>query len=154
MEKIKNIMFICTGNICRSAMAEGLLKKMLKDKGITNVEVCSAGIYAETGSYASDEAIEVMKDYDVDLIPHRATNIRESNIKNMDLILCATMSHKMNIKVAYPELASKIYTIKEYAYGEDTLDKDISDPWGYSEVVYRKCAKEIEDALNKIVEKI
>ena len=66
---MKKVMFICTGNICRSAMAEGMFKKILKDKGIENVEVCSAGIYAETGAYATDEAIEAAKElYDVDIL--------------------------------------------------------------------------------------
>ena len=62
MEQIKNIMFICTGNTCRSAMAEGLMKKMLEDKGITNIKVCSAGLRASTGEYSTDEAIMVMKE--------------------------------------------------------------------------------------------
>ena len=69
MEQIKNIMFICTGNTCRSAMAEGLMKKMLEDKGITNIKVCSAGLRASTGEYSTDEAIMVMKEeYDVNLL--------------------------------------------------------------------------------------
>ena len=62
MEQIKNIMFICTGNTCRSAMAEGLMKKMLADKGITDINVCSAGLRASTGEYSTDEAIMVMKE--------------------------------------------------------------------------------------------
>ena len=115
----KKVMFICTGNTCRSAMAEGLFKKMLQDRNRTDVEVYSAGIQASTGEYSTDEAIIVMKeDYDVNLLQH------------------------------------KIFTIKGYAYGPEIQDEDIQDPWGYPVEVYRKCAKEIYEALEKIIEKI
>lgn len=108
------IMFICTGNICRSAMAEGILKKIAKDKNL-KVEVYSCGIYAQDGDYATYNAIEAAKHYDVDISNHRATNIRNSKIQEMDLILCATNNHKQTVLYMYPELIGKIYTIKEYA---------------------------------------
>ena len=69
-------MFICTGNICRSAMAHWLLKKKLEEKNVKNVEVYSSGIYAVQGDTSTYEAIEVMEEYGVDLKKHRATNIR------------------------------------------------------------------------------
>lgn len=70
------IMFICTGNICRSAMAHWLLKKKLEQNNIQNVEVYSSGIYALDGDSSTDEAIEVMEEYGVDLKKHRAINTR------------------------------------------------------------------------------
>lgn len=153
-EKISKVMFICTGNTCRSAMAEGLFKKLLQDKGINDVEVYSAGIHASTGEYATDEAITVMKeDYDVNILMHQSTNVKNSNIKDMDIILCATHAHLTTLEYMYPELAHKIFTIKEYAYGPEVSDKDIEDPWGYPLEVYKKCAKEIYDALVRIIEK-
>lgn len=69
-------MFICTGNICRSAMAHWLLKKKLEQNNIQNVEVYSSGIYALDGDSSTDEAIEVMEEYGVDLKKHRAINTR------------------------------------------------------------------------------
>lgn len=69
-------MFICTGNICRSAMAHWLLKKKLEQNNIQNVEVYSSGIYALDGDLSTDEAIEVMEEYGVELKKHRATNTR------------------------------------------------------------------------------
>ena len=99
------IMFICTGNICRSAMAEAMMKQMLQERGKTNIEVCSSGIYADTGDIPTENAIEVMQEnYNIDLSRHRATNIKESQIEKMDLILCATLSHKMAVVQFYPEL--------------------------------------------------
>ena len=155
MEKnIKKVMFICTGNTCRSVMAEGLLKKMLQDRGITDVEVYSAGLHASTGEYSTDEAIQVMQEeYDVNILNHQSVNVKNSNIKEMDLILCATHAQLTTLEYMYPEIDHKIFTIKEYAYGPDVKEKDIADPWGYPIEVYRKCAKEIYEALEKIIEK-
>jgi len=148
------IMFVCTGNICRSAMAEAMCKKMLKDK---NVEVYSCGTMAYTGDECTQNAIEVMEEYNIDITKHKATNVKDSKIEEMDLILCATITHKQILIQMCPNLKEKIYTIKEYAQkDEEKKDKNlnISDPWGYSVEVYRNCAKEIEENLKKIIEKI
>ena len=148
------VMFICTGNICRSAMAEGMLKKMAQEEKI-EAEICSCGIYAETGDEATYNAIDAMKDYDVDITSHKATNIRDSKIKEMDIILCATNTHKQNVLYLYPELKGKVYTMKEYAgIDKNGQDLDIKDPWGYDLNVYKHCAKEIQECLEKIVEKL
>ena len=98
-----------------------------------------------------------MKDeYDVDLNNHRATNIRKSNIKKMDLILCATNSHKIAVLDLYPELEGKVYTMKEYVgYNRDYHDKiDIKDPWGYDIETYRSCASEIDECLELLLKKV
>ncbi len=144
------IMFICTGNICRSAMAHKMLEKRAKEEN-KDVEVYSCGIYAQNGDIPTYEALTVMNDYGIDLSNHRATNIRNSNIKDMDVILCATTAHKNNVIAMYPELKDRVYTMKEYA-GFPQNDIDIKDPWGYGIEVYRKCAKELEDCINKILE--
>ena len=146
------IMFICTGNICRSAMAHGMMEKLIKENNI-DATVYSCGIYAETGDFATYNAVEAAKEYGVDISNHKATNIRESKIEEMDLILCATMSHKQSVIYLYPNLKTKVFTMKEYAKLEDNdQNMDIKDPWGYDEFVYRKCAEEINDCLEKTIE--
>lgn len=149
---MKKIMFICTGNICRSAMADGLMKKLVKDSN-KDIEVYSCGIFAEDGDMPTFNAIEAIKEYDVDLKSHRATNIRDSKIEEMDIILCATISHKNNVISMYPNLKDKVFTIKEYA-NFDKSDLDIPDPWGYDIETYRFCASTISNCLYKIIEKI
>lgn len=149
---MKKIMFICTGNICRSAMADGLMKKLIQDNQ-KQVEVYSCGIFAEDGEGPTFNAKEAIKQYDVDINNHKATNIRNSKIKEMDVILCATLAHKNNVISMYPELKDKIFTIKEYA-DYDKNDLDIPDPWGYDIETYRLCAETINKCLKKIIEKI
>lgn len=146
------VMFICTGNICRSAMAHKMMEKKANEQG-KNIEVYSSGVWAQDGDVPTQEGITVMKDYGIDLTTHRATNIRNSNIEDMDVILCATFSHKINVISMYPELKDKVFTMKEYAgcYGDDI---DIRDPYGYGLNVYINCAKEIDECLDKILERM
>lgn len=134
------VMFVCTGNICRSPMAEVIFKDLVGD-----AEVSSAGTFAMDGQNASYHAIDVCKKYGLDLSGHKSTPIDESDIEQMDLVLTATVNHRDELRASYPQL--NIYAIKEYA-GYD--DWDIADPYGYNIHVYENCFLEIKDALEKI----
>ncbi len=104
---------------------------------------------------ATYNACETMEEYEVDLTKHRATNIKKSNIEEMDLILCATTSHKNTILYEYPNLKNKVFTMKEYVKAnEEKEDLDIKDPWGYDIETYRFCASEIDAYLEKLVKLI
>lgn len=146
------IMVMCTGNICRSAMADAFLRK--KTIGM-DIEIYSCGIYAEDGDTVPYYTIEAMKDYDIDMSTHRATNIRNSNIKEMDIILCATTEHKNETIYMYPELKNRVYTMKEYVgVDENGKNPNVKDPWGYDLFTYRKCATELNEITDRILEKI
>ena len=141
------IMFVCTGNTCRSAMAHHMLEKMVEDK--KDIEVYSCGIYADSGEPSTYNAIEIMKEYGIDMKNHRASNIKETNIEQMDLILCSTVSHKQLVLNMYPDLVGKVYTIKEYVgIGKEGRNMDIKDPWGCSTEAYKQCAEEIKQCMS------
>jgi len=147
------ILFVCTGNICRSAMAHHYMQKKVKELNIQEDYIIeSAGTSAYTGDRATDYAIEVMKKYDTDLVNHRSTYIEEADVNQVDLIICMTEVHKRRVLNKYPNLENKVYTLKEYI-GENGYS-DIDDPWGYGIDVYSSCAKEIVNCVDKLIDKL
>ena len=140
------ILFVCTGNTCRSPMAAALMNKISKENDM-DVTSCSAGIFAKAGDKASTHAINTMKEYEIDISNHTATPLTESIINDYDLILTMTDGHKAMISALAPE---KIFTICEYA----GYNGEISDPYGGSLKEYRQTAEDIYDCLTDIAEKI
>lgn len=151
-----NIMFICTGNICRSAMADWMMKDKLKKNNISNVKVYSSGIYAQDGDIPTFEAIETMKEMGIDITKHKATNTMNSNIDEMDLIFGMTQAHKNELIYLYPHLEEKIFTLKEYVNykREGHNSVNIKDPWGFDISTYRACAAEIEECLDLLIKNL
>lgn len=151
---MKKIMFVCTGNVCRSPMAEGYLLKKFRDLNKEDEYlVSSCGIYANKGENATHNAVEVMKKYGVDIEHHKATRIEDSNIEEFDLVITLTEYHKKIILENYPSLNGKIYTLKEFV-DKDLEYIDIDDPWGLDINIYRFCATEIVNYIDKLIEKI
>lgn len=151
---MKKVMFVCTGNICRSAMAHGYMQEKVNrayDKN--NYLISSCGIYAVTGEKSTNNAVLAMKDYNVNLENHRATNINDIDIENYDIILCMTMQHKRNVLELFPKLIGKVFTLKEYVNSNEVY-KDIDDPWGLNLQVYKDCAKVIVENVDKLILKL
>lgn len=148
------IMFVCTGNICRSPMAHHYMQKRVKDLNIQDdFLISSCGVYACTGERATQNAILAMKAYDVNMENHRATNIADTNIEDYDYIITLTVRHKEQICYYYPKLKGKVYTLIEFVDKEE-LYKDIDDPWGLNITVYKDCALEIVEKVNKLIENL
>lgn len=141
-----NILFVCTGNTCRSPMAAGLMNKVAVEKNL-DVRIESAGLFANEGENASSEAIIAMHSFGVDLTGHHAQMINEELIEKSDLILTMTPAHKM---VFEGVAGDKTYTLCEYA----GIDGDIDDPFGGDVDDYIKTAEEIQKAVLNVAKRI
>lgn len=141
-----NILFVCTGNTCRSPMAASLMNKIAQDEDL-DIRIESAGIFAEEGAPASTEAIITMKKYDIDLLGHHAQQINSELIEKSDLILTMTQGQKM----LFGDVADKkVYTLCEYA----GVEGDIDDPYGGDIEEYEEVAQMLYLALQAMVEKL
>ncbi len=134
------ILFVCTGNTCRSPMAEALFLEEAKKRGLS-CECRSAGIAAFTGSPASDNAVEVMKEVGIDLSGFRSTSIKEILADEYDLYVPMTYTHAQ----ALMQLGigkQKIYL----------FENDVSDPYGGSVEFYRKTRGELEKNIKLLAD--
>ena len=141
-----NILFVCTGNTCRSPMAAALMNKIAMDEEL-DVRIESAGLFANEGESASAEAIVAMKKYDIDLLQHHAQQINSELIEKSDLILTMTTAQKM----LFSDVAkNKVYTLCEYA----GVEGDIEDPYGGDVEEYEEVAEMIYLALQAVAGKL
>ena len=137
---MKKIMFICSGNTCRSPLAEGLFKKYLKENNINDIDVSSAGVGAFPGDAVSINSILVAVNRGVDISEHRARNINPEHLLTTDLFFCMSDSHKQVLLRHCDE--SKIVVL------------NVPDPYGRPIENYEECAKMLESHFPLILEKI
>jgi protein-tyrosine phosphatase len=126
---IKQVLFVCTGNTCRSSMAEALLRKMLKEdlgEKAATIHVVSAGTSARSGEVAAQNAIEVMEKEGIDLRSHRARRLTPELVQTADLVLTMTLEQKKSVLSLTPSIINKVFTLTEFAEGvkkiEDLID--------------------------------
>lgn len=154
-----NIVFVCTGNTCRSCMAEGIFRAFSQQEStLKGMPVSSRGIQAFEGDSASDHSIAALKKlWDIDISIHRAKLLRSGDVRDASLILTMTRQHRDFLKSRHPDKNSAIFTLKEYAYPNLTKDSsalDITDPFGMPYQSYETCAKEIFDSVQEVVKKL
>lgn len=141
-----NVLFVCTGNTCRSPMAAAIFNKIAMERDLP-CRIESAGLFANDGEGASAGAVAAMKAYDIDLLDHRAKSVNTELLEKCDLVLTMTEAHKMALK---PFLGDKVYTLCEFA----EEDGDIPDPYGGDNEEYLECAKRLYKVLLKVADKI
>lgn len=158
---MKTILFVCTGNTCRSSMAEAIFNNIisvnneLSDRYIAK----SAGTHAYDGDAASVQSKNVLrKIWDIDLSNHKARKVTKEMLESSFLVLTMTLSHKLHLTALFPEYRHKIYTLGEYAMCDDNCENpnvyDVPDPFGQNEESYEECARKIKMYIDKIICKL
>ncbi len=147
----KRVLFICTGNSCRSVMAEYLLKDMLKNT--LNVEVVSAGTAVYFHTSASSETLSVLRKEGIDASGHQSQPIGSILLRKSDLILVMTRSHRQQVLERVPAVEKRVYQLREFLQERPGYDGDldIPDPMGKSFETYEECAAMIKSAVAKLV---
>jgi protein-tyrosine phosphatase len=143
---IRNILVVCVGNICRSPMAEALLKSALR--GQTEVTVKSAGLGALVGHSASDYAVELMDEMGEDITAHRARQIHPDMVKKADLVLVMESGHKRAIDDADPSARGKVHRLGEWQ------DQEIDDPYRQPKAAFADALEDIQEGVASWAKKI
>jgi glycine hydroxymethyltransferase len=146
---MKTILFVCTGNVCRSPMAEGIFRRAVQGRG--GFEVLSAGLGAVEGQPPSPYAIQVVKELGIDISSQRSRPLTPELVQRADYILGMTHSHIDTIMLLYPQAAEKTFLLREFDETLDWFEKDISDPIGGSYEVYANCRDQIEQGIASVI---
>lgn len=145
------ILFVCTGNTCRSPMATGLMKKLLWEAKVDAIEVNSAGTGSLNGWPAAPHALEVTQKWGIDISAHRSRSLDKRMVEAADLILCMAPEHHRRVRELSPVSRNKSYLLASYPQKpEDTPLARIEDPMGADLEVYEKSFMKIDEHLRRI----
>ena len=147
---MKHVLFICTGNVCRSPMAEGLCRDAMS--GNREVSFSSAGIGAGTGQAPSPYAVEVMRDLGCDISRQRSQPTSSELIRKADYIFVMTYGHLDSLLLLYPAAADKIFLLREFQPGLSAEEREVDDPIGQPLDVYRACRDQIQQSIPFLME--
>ncbi len=142
---MKTILFVCTGNVCRSPMAEGLFRQAVRGQG--NYLALSAGVGAVDGHAPSPHAVRALKELEVDISNQRSQMLTAELVEKADYIFGMTHGHVDAVTMLYPQAAEKVFLLREFDDTVDVFERDISDPIGGSYDVYLTCRDQIEQGI-------
>ncbi len=146
---MKTILFVCTGNVCRSPMAEGIFRQATRGRG--NYRVLSAGLGALEGQPPSSYAVQAVKELGIDISDRRSRALTPEMVQQADYIFGMTHSHIDTVMLLYPQAAEKTFLLREFDETLDLFEKDISDPIGGSYEVYLNCRDQIEQGIASLL---
>jgi len=143
------VMFVCTGNTCRSPMAEALASHIFGGpKDVPHIFISRGISVARQGGAEPNAALALKQLYGVNLTGHVARQLAEEDAAAADIVLTMTGGHKAYLANVYPDMRAKLLTLSEFS---DERVGDVPDPFGGGIVVYKKCAKTIHRCIKKLI---
>ena len=146
---MKTILFVCAGNVCRSPMAEGVLREMLGRR--SDLRVVSAGLGALDDVGPSEFAVRVMAERGLDISGFRSQSLTKELVERADFIFVMTGAQQETLQMLYPAAAEKTFLLREFEEVELGANKDIADPMGQPLEAYRRAREQIGRAMPNIV---
>src|SRR5436189_1139572 len=146
---VKSVLFVCTGNICRSPIAEGLFRRMTGNR--KDIEVASAGVHAVRGQPPSLYAVEVCAEEGTNISALRSQPLTGALVDQATHIFAMTGAHVETIQTLFPQSAEKTFLIREFEETGTTVWRDVPDPIGLGREVYEDCARIIKNALPSVL---
>lgn len=148
---IRNILFVCTGNTCRSPLAAGFLKKLQERNSLCQMEIDSAGLTVLPGSPASFHSLRVAAENSVFLEEHQARLVTPELIDKADLIVVMEPGHRQQMHDRYPQASDKVLLLRHFArYG--SRERGIPDPYGLNLETYRFRFEDIKECVESLHE--
>lgn len=145
------VLFVCSGNTCRSPMAQVLLQEKLRLRGLESlVSASSAGVAAWPGQPASPEAIAIMNRQGISLAAHRSRSVDAGQLAAAALVLTMTRSHRESLLRLFPDLGANIFTLGDFSGN----GLDVADPFGCRLEEYLACAGQLSQMLDAALDKI
>ena len=146
---MKSVLFVCTGNICRSPIAEGLFRRLIGNR--KDIEVLSAGVHAVRGQPPSLYAVQVCAEEGVDISDVRSQPLTSTLVARSTHIFAMTGAHLETIQTLFPHGAEKSFLLREFEEPGTTVWRDVPDPIGLGRDVYEDCARIIKNALPSVL---
>lgn len=143
----RRFLFVCTGNICRSPIAQYLLERRAREAGLP-WSAASAGVAAEVGCGMEPGAVHALATRGITGVRHSGRQLDAAMLAEADQVYALTRAHRARIVAAFPAHAAKVAVLREAA---GLPDPDVDDPYGFPDAVYEDCASRIEEALDILI---